>query len=259
MKKLVLLVVMFLPAMLFAQNNFTGTWVFSTQSAEFSGKPSVYLLQDGVYRCDTCVPKLKVAADGKDHERTGSPYADMVSVSVPDDHSLEIVNKKKGKVVGTDKDVVSADGKTLVSEWSFVTDNGQTGKGKTTSTRTADGPKGSHAVSGSWQTKSVDDASASVLTVTYKATDDGLDMSDLTGDSYDAKFDGKDSPYKGDPGVTSVSLKKIDANTIEETDKRNGKVISVTRMTVSADGKAMKVETQDKLRGTSAKFEGKKQ
>ena len=77
--------------------------------------------------------------------------------------------------------------------------------------------------------------------------------------SYDAKFDGKDSPYKGDPGVTSVSLKKIDANTIEETDKRNGKVISVTRMTVSADGKTMKVETQDKLRGTSAKFEGKKQ
>ena len=66
----------------------------------------------------------------------------------------------------------------------------------------------------------------SVLTVTYRVSDDDLTMTDQVGDSYTAKFDGKDYPYKGDPGVTTVSLKKIDANTIEETDKLNGKVIS---------------------------------
>jgi hypothetical protein len=42
-------------------------------------------------------------------------------------------------------------------------------------------------------------------------------LSDQTGDSYAAKFDGKDYPYKGRSGVTSVSLEKIDANTIVET------------------------------------------
>jgi hypothetical protein len=56
-----------------------------------------------------------------------------------------------------------------------------------------------------------------------------------------------------------VSLRKIDANTIEETDKRNGKVIYVTRMTVSADGRTLKMESTDKLHGTTAKFEATKE
>lgn len=52
----------------------------------------------------------------------------------------------------------------------------------------------------------------------------------------------------GDPGVTAVSLKKIDENTIEETDTRKGKVIAVVRMTVDRDGKMMMVTVDDKLR-----------
>ncbi len=98
-----------------------------------------------------------------------------------------------------------------------------------------------------------------VLQVTFKATDDGLSMTDLTGDSYNAKFDGKDYPYRGDPGTTSVSLRKIDANTIEETDKRNGKTISVTRMTVESDEKTMNVNVEDKLRNVTMKWSAKKQ
>jgi hypothetical protein len=84
-------------------------------------------------------------------------------------------------------------------------------------------------------------------------------MSDQTGDSYSAKFDGKDYPYKGDPGITSVSLKRIDANTIEETDKRDGKPISVARFTVSPDGRTMTIHVHDILHGTRAKFEATKQ
>jgi hypothetical protein len=84
-------------------------------------------------------------------------------------------------------------------------------------------------------------------------------MSDKTGDSYTAKLDGKDYPYKGDPGLTSVSLKKIDANTIEETDKRKGKPIYVSRMTVSADGKTMQIDNEDKLHNTSQKWTAQKQ
>ena len=70
---------------------------------------------------------------------------------------------------------------------------------------------------------------------------------------------GKDYPYKGDPGTTSVVLKKVDANTIEETDKRNGKVISVTRMTVAPDGKSLKMETQDKVHNATVSSTAEKQ
>jgi hypothetical protein len=53
------------------------------------------------------------------------------------------------------------------------------------------------------------------------------------------KFDGKFYPIQGDPGGTMISLKKVDANTMQETDKRNDKVVYTARMTVSADGKKM--------------------
>ncbi len=79
---------------------------------------------------------------------------------------------------------------------------------------------------------------------TNKVEGDSLSMSTRTGQSYTAKLDGTEAPYKGDPGTTSVSVKKVDKNTIEETDKRDGKVISVARMTVAADGKNMTIANE---------------
>lgn len=258
MKRLLILLLL-TPVSLLAQSAFTGTWHFSTQSAQFSGKPTMFSLKDGMYRCDTCVPKLNVKADGEYHPVTGSPYYDMISVKAVDDHTIESVSKKNGKETGGNKDTLSADGNSLTTEWRFVAENGQEGHGKNVATRVAPAPAGAHPASGSWQVQKVEDASESVLTITYKGSDDGLSMSDMTGDSYDAKFDGKDYPFKGDPGTTSVSLKKINANTVEETDKRNGKPIYVTHLTVSADGNTMNIETKDLLHGQTSKFEGKKQ
>jgi len=86
-----------------------------------------------------------------------------------------------------------------------------------------------------------------------------LSMSNPTGQSYTAKLDGTEAPYKGDPGTTSVSVKKVNKNTLEETDKRDGKVIAVARITVSADGKSLAVAVEDKLHGTSSHFTATKQ
>jgi hypothetical protein len=49
--------------------------------------------------------------DGKDYALTGDPSADMRSYKKVNDHTLELDNKKDGKVVTTGKIVVSADGK----------------------------------------------------------------------------------------------------------------------------------------------------
>jgi hypothetical protein len=56
-----------------------------------------------------------------------------------------------------------------------------------------------------------------------------------------------------------VSLKKIDANTIEETAKRNGKVISVNRITLAPDGKTLSFVFEDKLRDVTYKSTATKQ
>jgi hypothetical protein len=63
-----------------------------------------------------------------------------------------------------------------------------------------------------------------------------------------------DAPYKGDPDTKGVALKRIDKNTIEETTKLNGEVVSLTRMAVGSDGKSMTVPVQDAQDGTTNQF-----
>jgi hypothetical protein len=58
---------------------------------------------------------------------------------------------------------------------------------------------------------------------------------------YIAFYDGKDYPVRYDEGYDTVSLKRIDANTVECTYKKNGTVVSTSRRTVSPDGSSLTV------------------
>jgi hypothetical protein len=73
------------------------------------------------------------------------------------------------------------------------------------------------------------------------ACGDTLEMSDRMGRSFAAKLDGTEAPYKGSDEFTSVSLKKIDSHTIEESDKRGGKVEKISLWSIGPDGKTMHV------------------
>jgi len=262
MKKLflaVLLMLSLMPVLAMAQNAFDGTWKFDLSTAQLPKKPDVYLLQNGMFDCKTCAPPVSVKADGTDQKVTGHPYYDTLSVKAIDDHNVEQTMKRAGKVVLTVKSSVSADGDTLTSNW---TDSGQpsggTQSGTDTSKRVAKGPAGANLISGSWRTEK-SEAPAAVLTWTYKVNGDELTMTTPTGQSYTAKLDGTDAPYKGDPGTTSVSVKMHGKDTLEEIDKRDGKVIGIGRMTVAADGKTAKLVFEDKLHGTTTKGEAMKQ
>ena len=68
---------------------------------------------------------------------------------------------------------------------------------------------------------------------------------------WSAKFDGKDSPVKGDPNRDTVALKKINDHTFELVNKKDGKVTTTARSVISRDGKTRTVTTT----GTNAKGE----
>lgn len=249
-----------MPALATGQSPFEGTWKFELNTAQFPKKPDVYLVQHGMYHCKTCVPAIDVKADGQDQKISGHPYYDTVSIKLVDDRTIQETDKKNGKTVATSKTWVSADGNTLMFEFSDSSNTNAdpvTGKGE--ETRVAKGPAGSHAISGSWRMSKLDTLSENGLLVTFKVSDDSLTMTNQTGQSYTAKLDGTEAPYKGDPGTTSVSVKRTGPNTIDETDKRNGKVISIAHMTVSADGKSLTFAIEDKLHGSTSKFIAKKQ
>jgi hypothetical protein len=263
MKKLFLaglLISLLTSVMASAQSNFDGTWKADLSKSQLSKKPDVYLLQNGMYECKTCVPPIKIKADGEDQPVTGHPYYDTMSIKIVDDHSIEETDKKDGKTVITSKTVVSDDGKKAGFEFtdrSATNADPVTGKGEIM--QVAKGPAGSHAVSGSWRTTKLENFSDNGLTITFKTEGDSLTMTNPTGQTYIAKLDGTEAPYKGDPGTSSVSVKRMGKNIIVETDKRDGKPISVVRMTVAAGGKTMTIAVNDKLHGTTSQFVAEKQ
>jgi hypothetical protein len=238
-----LILVLLVPAAAIAQSNFNGTWRVDASKERESTKPYVYVLQNGMYHCSSCVPPESVKADGMDHKVAGDPYSDTLSVKVVNERTIEMTDKKDGKVVRNGTFTISPDGKTGAVEY---TDSFGTAPvtGSATFKRVAAGPAGSHAISGSWVLTRVNQ-SDNGLTFTVKIDGDDMTMSSPTGQSYTAKLGGPDAPYKGDPGTTSVSVKRMGANTIVETDKRNGKPIGVGHMTVSADGKTMTIVSTD--------------
>jgi hypothetical protein len=244
-----------------AQSAFDGTWKISLNNVDWSKKPDVFLLDKGMYSCKTCVPPFTIKADGGDQAVTGHPYFDTVALKVVNDHEVQETDKKGGKVVATSTTTVSPDGKTAM--WSFTdssnTNGGPPVTGKGESTLVAKGPAGSHAVSGSWRTSKMESMSDNGLVFSYKVTGDTITMNSKAGQSYTAKLDGTDAPMKGDPGVTSVSVKKLSSHVLEETDKRSGKPISVLTLTIAADGKTAKGSVLDKLTNRTTAFSLTKQ
>jgi hypothetical protein len=55
--------------------------------------------------------------------------------------------------------------------------------------------------------------------------------------SFEAKYDEKFVPFKGNPDADMISYKRIDANTIDSTTQMKGAVTGHTHVVVSADGK----------------------
>lgn len=258
MRKLLFAVVL-LPAVAWAQSPFDGTWKVSLDSAKLPDKAEEIVLKDGQFACSTCVPRIQVPADGTDQTVSGSPYFDTIAVRVIDDRSIQMTSKKDGKVVFEQKSAVSSDGRTLNQEFTSYPPEGPPVTGKASSERTAEGPEGAHAISGSWRARKIADISEHALTLTFESTPDGLRMSSPTGESYDAKFDGRDYAIKGDRGGSTVSLRRVDDSTIEETMKREGKVVNINRLRVAADGRTMTVTIDDKERGTTMAFVAHKQ
>jgi hypothetical protein len=234
MRKVVSLAVL-LPMFAWAQSSFDGTWRLHASHAEFTVNRETFALRNGTYTCSTCKPKIAVKADGTDQKTPGAKGYDTLSVKQVNDKTVEVTRKKDGKVVSESTDTVSVDGKTLTSEFKEYSREGSPVAGKLMWTRVGPGTPGSHAISGSWREMKIEDVSEDALVFTLKGTPDGLIMNSGTGESYEAKFDGKEYPVKGGHSDRTVSLRKVDDTTIEEAFKQEGKPFSVSRMTVTGN------------------------
>jgi hypothetical protein len=237
-----------LPSVAIGQSNFDGTWRVDVRTLPFPKGPFVWLLQNRMYECNSCTPPIEVSTDGKDHAVTGHAY-DTISVLIVDNFMVKEIEKKDGKVVSSETYTLSDDGNRLTDAfagWRLVM------------TRLIAGPPRSHPLSGTWQPLGLESDSDKPLLLVYKVEDDYLNMSRPTGESFRAKLDGTNSPYHGDPTITAVSVKLIDANSIQEIDKFNDKNLSIVRRTIAADGKSMAIEVKDLQTGSVTRLSARK-
>jgi hypothetical protein len=247
MKKLAIAALLLMPAAALAGSAFDGTWMGRLDSLKVSGKPDVYVIADGNYGCTSCDPALKVPADGAWHKVTGHAYYDEIMVKVLSPNSIEITQRLAGKTAGVNTMTLSADGNTLSGKFT-----GYQGAEPVTGTysekRVAAGPAGAHAISGSWLQDQMSAGNDALRTVNYAMTADAFSMH-ANGQSYAAKFDGKQYPVAGDPGHTMVTLKKLDDHTVMETDFRQGKIVDEVRLAAAPDGKTLDLTDKDVAHG----------
>lgn len=241
------LIPLMLSAHAMAQSPFDGTWRLDSGASQPSTYHYDYLLKDGIYHCTTCDPPIEVRADGQDHKITGDPCSDTVSVKVVDDRTTEETEKKNGKIVGTLRMVVSADGKTATDDFTESCNaKGDVVAGKDIMTRVAEAPRGAHAISGSWRVSKRLNRSESAVLITLKLEADTFSFADPTDQHYKAKLDGTETHFEGDLSGSAVSVKRIGKNTIEETDREDGKVVRVVRFVISDDGKTLNISETNK-------------
>jgi hypothetical protein len=238
-------IALLLPLPAWAAGPFDGTWKSQVDKAQMESKPMVQSLAGGRYKCVGCDANvtIDVKADGSDQPVTGTNDFDSAAAKAVDANTLKVVCKKNKQVALEAVDSVSPDGKTLTRNMSIHPLKGAPFNATLTFTRAGAAPAGAHATSGTWNVAKVSNVSDAALTVTYRGTADGMTMTAATGESYSAKFGGPEVPVKNDRAESTVSIKKINGTTFEETFKHAGKPVQINRITV--DGGKLKVLSTD--------------
>jgi hypothetical protein len=128
-------------AVIQAADMFTGTWTLNVSKSKYSpGMPpksqttKLETLKDGIrevverVNADGTTTRWDFTAkfDGKDYPIMGDPDRDMASVKKLDDYTLEVVNKKAGKVTTSMTLLVAKDGKSRTNTVSGKTAAGVT-------------------------------------------------------------------------------------------------------------------------------------
>jgi hypothetical protein len=248
MKRIVLSVLLLAPAAVFAASAFDGTWKARLDSIKVTGKPDVFLIANGNFSCTSCDPPIdKLPADGAWHKLPGHAYFDEMMVRVVDARTVETSQRQGGKLMGVNTMTVSADGNTAAGKFTGYSGTQPT-TGSYTEKRVAPGPSGAHPLSGSWLQDQLSNANDATTVVQYAMTPEQFSMQS-NGQSYQAKFDGKQYPVTGDPGNTQVVLKKINVRTVHETDYRQGKIVDQIDLVAAGDGKSILLTDKDVAHG----------
>jgi hypothetical protein len=171
----------------------------------------------------------------------GNPAFDRVELRRIDKHQAEVKEKKDGAVVAIVRDKISSDGKEL----SVTTSERGRANRITVWARSGGKKVANDLFAGEW----TQDMSKTRLRqgLLLKIEADGAERVRFLGEfSYTARFDGKEYSLKNSNNDT-VTLKLVDAHTVDAIYRRDNHVAQKDRWVVSADGQQMTLTTAGEL------------
>lgn len=229
---------------------FDGTWKLDLNQSSFSPEPFVFSVSNGMYDCDSCVPKIHIKADGNEQALTSHSKYTIAAKEV-DSHTIRVVTRTDGKTVYEQVATASKDGRTLeVERNDFPLAGGKPKVTKYEYERLGDALANANSTSGSWRMREVN-VSENGRLVTLENIGSELAASSPLGISWKARYDGKDFPVNGSYSTDSVSLRKINDREVVATYKQGGNVARIDDMTVSADGNTLTTRSRSVQSGRS--------
>jgi len=130
-----------LATIVFAADNFTGTWKLNLQKSEYTPGPPLKSLTstvdvvgdtvnftfDGYDSTGQAIApgEFSIKLDGKDHPIAEDPTRDTVAMKKIDDYTTEETNKKNGKLTTIVRTVYSRDGKSRTATTTGTNAQGQ--------------------------------------------------------------------------------------------------------------------------------------
>lgn len=213
--------------------SWNGTWKLDRAKSQMTGDTFTYSMNaNGTIRYSNGgALQYSFACDGKEY--TVLPGY-MIACKKVSDTAYDFTNKQNGKILSTDQQVISTNGKTMTDTAKGTRPDGTT----YTTVDTYERVSGTSGLIGEWKHVNVKStAAADLMTISISGT-----MLTLRFPAYKqsvmAKLDGSDAPVTGPtlaPGVT-VSFKLLGPRQIYQVTKLKGKVVGEDTMTLSTDG-----------------------
>ena len=218
-----------------ADDPFVGKWKLNMEKSKFTGEQvKIQDLGSNKYKWTSSGVSDTLTYDGTDQ---ADHFGRTVSMASEGNNSWKMVVKKDGRVISTMTHTIAADGKSQRIKGTETKPDGTTSDFDVTWKKVSAG-KGWN---GTWESTDVKFTSPDEWDIAaYEG--DGLTFNTAAyDDKLSMKFDGKDYEEKG-PNVAPGSMssgKRVNAHTLDVTDKVKEQVMDHTRYQVSPDGKTL--------------------
>ena len=228
-------------------NPFNGKWVADLSTSVEADHTDVYLVMNGQYRCDSCMPKRAYPADGVTRPIVGDPgvTAESVSISGPRSITTHMVEPDMIRDVTMTAD---ADDRTAtyvaLDRWPHMSRPLRT---VFKATRVKPAPRGAHPVSGSWKAVGYTEVPEQYRTVEQRQKGERITIRAFRGGAVTATVGGPPAPIVGaENDKYQASRKRVDDKTFVETIQTlDGHPVTERIFTLSADGQSLERVTKD--------------